>query len=143
MHYWILLLSVWINVWLAPVTLAASSQALTIAQAVQQALDTNLTLIAEHYNISVAEVRIITARLRPNPVLTLNAALPDHTIFHPNVNPSSEGVYLDWDFERGGKREARIAVAEQARTVAQFQLLNTVRTLILDVENACVDILVT
>src|SRR5262249_46868529 len=39
--------------------------------------------------------------------------------------------------------EARIAVAEQARSVAELQLLDTIRTLILEVENACVDILVT
>ncbi len=44
-------------------------------------------------------------------------------------------------FERGGKREQRIAVAENARTVAQLQLLNTIRALTLDVQNACVDVL--
>jgi|SoiMethySBSTD1v2_1073268.scaffolds.fasta_scaffold464447_2 outer membrane protein, heavy metal efflux system len=107
MRWWMLLFSVWISVWLAPVAQAAPSQTLTIPQAVQEALDNNLTLVAERYNISLAEAHIVTARLRPNPVLTLNASFPDHTIFHSNVNPYSEVAHLDWVFERGGKREAR------------------------------------
>jgi len=97
---------------------ASPAQTLTVAQAVQEALEKNLTLVAERYTINFAEARIITARLRPNPVLTLSSAFPDHKIFHSNINPYAEVAHLDWVFERGGKREARIAVAEQARSVA-------------------------
>jgi cobalt-zinc-cadmium efflux system outer membrane protein len=49
-------------------------------------------------------------------------------------------AHIDFVFERGGKREQRLAVAENAREVTQLQLLNTIRTLILDVQNACVDV---
>ena len=42
--------------------------------------------------------------------------------------------------ERGGKRERRIEVAQNAREVAQLQLMNTVRTLVMDVESAFVDV---
>jgi cobalt-zinc-cadmium efflux system outer membrane protein len=52
-----------------------------------------------------------------------------------------ESGHLDFVFERGGKRESRIAVAENARGVAQLQLLDTIRSTILDVQNACVEVL--
>ena len=145
MRHWLWYLSICLSCGLLPVSVIAQSAAppaVTITQAVQEALDHNLTLFAERYNVSVAEARIITARLRPNPVLTLSAALPDHTIFRSATTPYAEVGHLEWVFERGGKRAARIAVAEQARTVTQLQLLDTIRTLTLEVENACVDVLV-
>jgi cobalt-zinc-cadmium efflux system outer membrane protein len=51
----------------------ASAQApapLTIDQAVGEAIDHNLAVIAERYNLAVADARVLTASLRPNPVLT-------------------------------------------------------------------------
>src|SRR5262249_10017810 len=47
----------------------------------------------------------------------------------------------DFVLERGGKRHARIETAEDAREVSKLQLLNTTRALILDVQNAFVDVL--
>jgi len=120
---------------------SASPDQVTVEQAVQEAIEKNLGLLAERYNLSIADARIITARLRPNPVLSLSSGLPDHTIFHSGTSPFSEVAHIDFVFERGGKREQRIAVAENTRTVAQLQLLNTIRTLTLDVQNACVDVL--
>lgn len=119
----------------------ASSVALTVPQAAQLALENNLNLLAERYNLRVAEARVITAGLRPNPVLTLNAGLPDHTIFRNNVNPYAEVAHVDFVFERGAKRERRLEVAENAKEVTRLQFLNTVRTLFLDVQNACVEVL--
>ncbi len=113
----------------------------TVDLAVQEAVENNLSLLAERYNISLADAQIITARLRPNPVLTLGSALPDHTIFHSGTSPFVESGHIDFVFERGGKRESRIAVAENARGVAQLQLLDTMRSTVLDVQNGCVDVL--
>lgn len=120
---------------------STSPDQVTVEQAVQEAIEKNLGLLAERYNLSIADARIITARLRPNPVLSLSSGLPDHTIFHSGTSPFSEVAHIDFVFERGGKREQRIAVAENTRTVAQLQLLNTIRTLTLNVQNACVDVL--
>src|SRR5262249_13098093 len=47
----------------------------------------------------------------------------------------------DFLLERGGKRKYRVAVAENARSVAQLQLQNSIRGVVLDVENAFVDVL--
>ena len=116
----------------------------TILQAVQEAVDHNLNLLSERYNISIADARIITARLRPNPVVTggidyidfLGQFTPDK-----NVGPTEYNLRTDFILERGGKRERRIEVAKDAREVAQLQLLNATRSLVLDVQNAFVDVL--
>jgi hypothetical protein len=48
-------------------------QAITIEQAVQEALQNNPGLLAERLGIPVAETAVITARLRPNPVFRVSA----------------------------------------------------------------------
>ena len=47
----------------------------------------NLGLLAERFNISISEARIIQARLRPNPVLSLGGNYLD--ILGSGFNPSS------------------------------------------------------
>ena len=126
-----------------PVT--PESEFLTIDQGVAEALERNLGLLADRYNLTIADARIVTARLRPNPVLTLNADTLDllGTGFNTQTNaggPSNYGIRTDFLLERGGKRKARIAVAEDSRAVAQLQLLNTVRDIVLDVQNSFVDL---
>jgi cobalt-zinc-cadmium efflux system outer membrane protein len=129
---------------------AAQSQqpkSVTVSQAVQEAVEKNLNLLAERYNISIAEAKIVTARIRPNPVLTLysdllpllgSSASPQN-----GAGPPEYGIRADWLIERGGKRKRRIEVAENARRVAQWRLLNATRALALDVRNAFVDALLT
>src|SRR6478672_3268501 len=133
---------------LLPTTLAAQappSAGLTLDQAVTEALDHNLGLLAERYNLTIAEARIVTARIRPNPVFTLDA---DHVPWagttYNSVNmagPPEYAVRTDFVLERGRKREARIAVAQGNRAVAELQLLNTIRGTVLEVENAFIDLL--
>jgi outer membrane protein, heavy metal efflux system len=92
----------------------------------------------------VADARIITAKLRPNPVLSLGLDYIDFLhAFHPgdNAGPTEYNIRTDFILERGGKRERRIEVAQNAKEVAQLQLLNTTRSLVLDVQNAFVDVL--
>jgi cobalt-zinc-cadmium efflux system outer membrane protein len=117
----------------------------TISQAVQEAIDRNLGLLAEKYNVSIADARIITARLRPNPVFSAAADYQDAlgTGFNltNNAGPPEVNFRVDFLLERGGKRERRIELAEAARDVAKLQLLNTTRQLVLDVQNAFVDVL--
>lgn len=97
-------------------------RAVTIDAAIQEAVEHNLDLAAERMNIRVAEARIITARLRPNPVLTVSgqslnlpgAAYPPN----PPLGPNQLNVHTGIPFERGCKREERIAVAEAGRPLA-------------------------
>jgi cobalt-zinc-cadmium efflux system outer membrane protein len=117
--------------------------AVTVNQAVQEAVDKNLGLLAERYSVSIAEAQIITTRLRPNPVLSLYGDLLDlaGTGFNAQntAGPPEYGIRTDWIIERGGKRQYRIDVAENAREVARWQLLNATRTLVLDVQSAFVE----
>lgn len=137
----------------APCVLAAGAMAaqpadsppgqVTIVQAVQEAVDHNLSLLAERFNLSIADARIVTAKLRPNPVVSAGLDYIDMLRAFSRDNqggPTEYNLRTDFTLERGGKRDRRIEVARTAREVAQLQLLNTTRTLVLDVQNAFVDV---
>src|SRR2546426_8572595 len=118
---------------------AQVSQLLTLDQVIDEAVASNLNLIAERYNLSVAEARIITARLRPNPVFSAEG---DHLDLlgtgYNRINtagPPEYSIRTDFLLERGGKRDKRVAVAENNRDVVRAQLQNTIRQLTLDVQN--------
>src|SRR4051794_28814328 len=64
---------------------------LSLEQAVSEALDHNLGLLAERYNLTIAEARIVTACLRPNPVLTLDADHLDLLGTGFNINTNNGG----------------------------------------------------
>ena len=119
--------------------------AVSIEQAIDEALAHNLTLMAERTSLSVADAALLTARLRPNPVASFSA---DHldllgTGFNDvnNGGPPEVAMRVDMPIERGGKREARVSVASFARTAAEAQFADAVRTLRLDVTLACIDVL--
>jgi len=124
---------------------ALCAETLTINQAVSEAIEKNIGLLAERANIVIADARILTARLRPNPVLTAGSNHLDFlgTGFN-DVNgggPTEISLHSEFTVERGGKRQARVAVAQAARSVTEFLFLNAARTLVLDVQNAFVDVL--
>ena len=120
-------------------------ETITIDQAIREAIDHNLNLVAERLNVPLAEARLITARLRPNPVLSLAADYLDilGTGFSPanGAGPAEASIRTDFLLERGKKRENRIAVADLGKTVAELNVLNALRGVILDVENAFIDVL--
>jgi outer membrane protein, heavy metal efflux system len=118
---------------------ATVTAALTIDDAVREAIDRNLGLVAERYSLSIAQARILAASLRPNPVFTYDLMVPDSAIYDANVNPFEHVFRTDVIFEGSGKRQRRIDVAEAARSVAELQLLNTMRTIVFDVQSAFVD----
>ena len=123
----------------------AAAQSLTIAQAVDESVQHNLSLLAERSQLTIAEAQMIGARLRPNPVVSFSA---DHldvlgTGFDESNNggPPEIAWRIDVPFERGGKRDARLALASVARSVAEAQFADAVRTLKQDVTLACIDVL--
>lgn len=119
------------------------AEPVTLDQAVKEAVDKNLNLLAERYNVSIADARILQAGLRPNPVLTYGQDYQN--VFGTGINAQNSGGPPEWntrvDFplERGGKRERRIELARAQKSVAELLLLNTIRQLLIDVENAYVD----
>jgi cobalt-zinc-cadmium efflux system outer membrane protein len=117
---------------------------LTIAAAIQEAIDHNLELLARRADVTVADAQIITARLRPNPVLSLDA---DHldwlgTGFNDTNNggPTELAARVDVPIERGDKRDLRIDSARAVRAVAEARVDDAVRVLSQTVALACIDL---
>jgi len=118
---------------------------LTIEQAVQEALQNNPGLLAERLGIPVAQAAVITARLRPNPVVSASS---DHldwlgTGFNQvnQAGPTETALRVDFPFERGHKREYRIETAGFAQKIAQARIADSIRRLRLDVTLACIDVM--
>jgi cobalt-zinc-cadmium efflux system outer membrane protein len=117
---------------------------LTLDGAVREAVSNNLDLTAAKFGISVAQARQITARLRPNPVVSLSA---DHldlmgTGFNSanNAGPNEFAWRTDFVLERGRKREARMNLAAAEASAAELRFQDAVRRLVYDVQSAFVDV---
>ena len=124
---------------------SSETQVLSIDQAVTAAVDHNLNLLAARANLTIAEAQMVTARLRPNPVLSASADSLDWlgTPFTEanGLGPSQFAFRVDVPFERGGKRELRIQTASFEKQIAEAEFADAVRRLRLDVLVACVDLL--
>ncbi|HBY61419.1 MAG TPA: hypothetical protein DEH78_16480, partial [Solibacterales bacterium] len=118
--------------------------ALTLEQAVQEAIAGNLDLAAEKLSISVAEAREITARLRPNPVLTVSGQTLDilGAKYSPAtpLGPNQLNIHTDFPIERGHKRDERINVARQEKSLAELGVREVMRQVIAGVHSAFVDV---
>ena len=120
-------------------------RSLTLEQAIEEAIQNNLGLLAERMNLTIAEASVIAARLRPNPVLSFSG---DHldllgTGFNRENNggPPEVAWRVDIPFERAHKRELRIETALYTKQIAEARLLDMIRKLKLDVSQACIDVL--
>ncbi len=138
-------IAIWTSLAEQPLPPLAPAGGLTIEQAVAESIEHNLGLLADRFGVTVSDARLVTARLRPNPVLSVEG---DHLDWLGtgydrinNAGPQEYSIRTDFLLERGAKRARRIEVAEQARTVGQLQVQNSVRQLTLDVQNACADVL--
>lgn len=119
---------------------------MTLDQVIDEALSRNVRLLAERFNIGIGEARILQARLRPNPVLSVGANYLDvlGSGFDPGASaagPTEVNARIDYLLERGGKRQARIDVAQAAKAMAELELLNLTRNLVLDLQNAFTEVL--
>jgi cobalt-zinc-cadmium efflux system outer membrane protein len=113
---------------------------LTIDEALREAEHRNLSLMAQRLNLSLADASMVAARVRPNPVLSLD-------VDHVNVVKLSNGdlteaaARVDVPIVLGGKRDYRIEVADQDHRIAVVQLEDALRKLRLDVSTACIDVI--
>ncbi|MFO0794774.1 MAG: TolC family protein [Candidatus Brocadiaceae bacterium] len=123
---------------------AKSLPILTVDQAINEALRNNLGLQAEQMNIQIAESSVTTARLRPNPTLSLGdsylAYFGGYSLDR-GANPSEVATRIDVPVERGGKRKLRIETAEYNKKIVNAQLLDSIRRLKLEVTTSCIDVL--
>lgn len=117
---------------------------LTLPQALQEALANNLDLSAERMSLNVAAARQITAALKPNPVLTVAGQTLD--LLYPRFNaaspagPNQFNAHTDFIFERGDKRNQRIALAAAERNLTELDIRELSRRILFDVQTAFVDL---
>ncbi|HEY2846821.1 MAG TPA: TolC family protein [Pyrinomonadaceae bacterium] len=111
-----------------------TARSVTVSDAVSIFLQQNLQLVASRYDIDTADAEKITARLRPNPEVSIgNSGIP--LLFNgPFLQEQTFAYNISQDLELGGKREKRItyaeANAELARAnfeVAVWQMTNDVK----------------
>ena len=107
----------------APANLAKRS--LTVADAVSIFLQQNLQLVAARYDIDLADAEKLTARLRPNPQLTVNTADLPLGFSGPLIKEQTYSYGISETFELGGKQSKRIAEANANSDLARagFQIV--------------------
>ena len=118
---------------------------ITMDQAIQMALEHNHNLKAARTTIQQDQALEITANLRPNPVLTLDAQfLP---IFQPSQFTSEyidETAQFDagiaYLFERGKKRQHRLQAAQDVTAQAKSLVTDNERTLTFNVASQFVSV---
>jgi outer membrane protein, heavy metal efflux system len=111
---------------------------ISLDEAIQKALQNNHTLKAARTTIQQNQAQEITANLRPNPVLTLDAQfLP---IFQPNqfsadyINTTAQfDAGVSYLFERGKKRQHRLEAAEDATAQTKATVTDNERALTFNV----------
>ncbi len=116
---------------------------LTLDTAEQLLLQHNLAVIAARYGVDNARAQRLIASVRPNPTLTLGAEgfdlrSPGRHLFSTSDSASNRlyTVRIDQVFERGNKRELRTAAAEFQGQAAEAQVLDTIRTQLLQLRQA-------
>ncbi len=131
---------------LVPKVIAQSTPLITLDQAVDLALAHNHSLKATRTLISQNQAQETTANLRPNPTLNFDSQfLP---IFSPSdfsADALSEVQQFDvgvgYLFERGRKRQHRLQAARDQTAVTTAQVSDAERTLIFNVGQAFVSVL--
>jgi len=123
---------------------AAAQQVLTWEQVRERFEKNNPTLLAGELNVRESKANEITADLRPNPSLTINADQIDPFPGGPPHGPFA--YFLPWAsitylHERQHKRELRLQSAEQATAIATSTQADLERSLLFDVRGAFVQAL--
>jgi cobalt-zinc-cadmium efflux system outer membrane protein len=127
---------------LQPQGVTSPIKRITISDAVSIFLRQNLQLVAARYDIDTADAEKLTARLRPNPQVSVGFA--DIPLNGTNfVNPQTFDYNISQTFELGGKRQKRIDAANADSDVARAQFQIVVWQLTNDVKKKFYSVLLT
>lgn len=104
---------------------APGKRSITISDAVAIFLQQNLQLVAGRYDVDMADAEKLTARLRPNPELSVDFADIPLDFSANIIKPQTFSYGVSQTFELGGKRQKRIDAANADSDVAraQFQIV--------------------
>jgi len=99
---------------------------LTIKQTEDRFLKNNLQLIAQRYNIDIANAQVITAKLFPNPDFSISNGIAGSDEPNPTAEQSASISQL---ITTAGKRNKSIRLAKIGVDQARYQFFDLVRTL--------------
>jgi cobalt-zinc-cadmium efflux system outer membrane protein len=127
-------------------TNAPAAVRITLEQAIQFALQHNHALEAARSTIRQNQASEITANLRPNPTISWDTQfLPLFNLNQFNASYISNSAQFDlgvgYTFERGQKRQHRLAAAEDQTTVSRSTVSDNQRTLTFNVAQQFVAVL--
>jgi cobalt-zinc-cadmium efflux system outer membrane protein len=119
---------------------------ITLEQAIQYALMHNPSMRAARTTIAQSKAEEVTANLRPNPVLGWDAQFIP--LFSPSaLTPDTIDTFSQFDiglsylFERGKKRQHRLAAAQEATAVTTSQVSDAERSLTYNVAQQFIGVL--
>jgi cobalt-zinc-cadmium efflux system outer membrane protein len=125
---------------------AQSPARITLDDAIKLAIEHSHTLKAAQSQIPQNQASEITANLRPNPLLSWDAQFIP--IFEPSqltstfLNDNAQyDLGIGYIFERGKKRQARLAAAQDQTSVSRYLVADTERTLALSVSQQFINVL--
>ena len=104
---------------------ATSKRSVTLADAVEIFMRQNLQLVAARYDIENADAEKLTARLRPNPQISVGLSDLPVNLSGPLIKEQTYDYGVSRPFELGGKRGKRIETADANSDLArgQFQMV--------------------
>jgi outer membrane protein, heavy metal efflux system len=125
---------------------AQTPSRISLDDAIKLAIEHSHALKAAQSQISQSQASEITANLRPNPLLSWDAQFIP--IFDPSqltstfLNDNAQyDVGIGYTFERGKKRQARLAAAQDQTAVTRYQVADAERTLTLNVAQQFINVL--
>jgi len=99
---------------------------LTVKQAEDRFLKNNMQLLAQRYNVDIANAQVITAKLFPNPDFSINNGIAGSNESNPTAEQSASLSQL---ITTAGKRNKNIQLAKIGVQQAQYQFFDLLRTL--------------
>ncbi|GAA3980608.1 TolC family protein [Hymenobacter antarcticus] len=123
-----------INAQTAPAAPAAADTVrLTLAEAEQRFAQNNLLVIAQQYNVTIAQAQALQARLIDNPTVYLEQDLIGRKVMRREVPAGTQGSEMIISFQQlvslAGRRKAAGRVAGQGTVVQQLNLADLLRNL--------------
>jgi len=99
---------------------------LTVKQAEELFIKNNLTLLAQHYNIDIANAQVLSARLFNNPEFSISNGIAGSGEPNPGAEQSANISQL---ITTAGKRNKNIKLAQIGVEQARYQFFDLLRTL--------------
>ncbi len=115
---------------------------LTLERAIDRFLARNLAVEAARYRVDATRAERLTARLRPNPTLTLSAENVKLSGPTPAGDLYEATSSLSYPIELGDKRRLRVEAVDASVAVAEAHFADVLRQRLADVKQAFYDVLI-